>query len=485
MKKVLKFWWIIPLFVALLFCYSTAWVLDTYDSPSFEQILFHITEPIAGTESALLYDFFKQCVLTSVIETVVFSFARVILIKKLKSPKKEKIINGTIFVISIVITIICLYLLGFFEFLARGNQESSFIEDNYVNPRNVQITFPKNKRNLIYIFVESLESSYLSFEEGGLLEENLMPELTTLAKENVSFSGTEKLGGAYQLDGTSWTTSAMIAHTAGIPLKLGKSISNSYKISNFLNGIYNLGDILFFEDYNQTIMFGSDGDFGNRKKYFENHGFYTVSDYYDAIEKGKIPEDYLVWWGYEDSKLFEYAKEEALRLSQEDEPFNLSLLTVNTHHTDGYLEDSCPKRYDSQYENVIACTSFQINEFIEWCEKQEFYENTTIIIAGDHLTMKSGFFKLSLNDNRRVFNTIINPAIEPINTTNRMFSTMDMFPTTLAALGATIEGNRLGLGTNLFSDEKTLIEIYGFEEVNKNISYKSEFYNEKILGLDN
>ena len=34
------------------------------------------------------------------------------------------------------------------------------------------------------------------------------------------------------------------------------------------------------------------------------------------------------------------------------------------------------------------------------------------------------------------------------------FSQFDMFPTTLAALGVKIEGNKLGLGVNLFSLNK-------------------------------
>lgn len=57
-----------------------------------------------------------------------------------------------------------------------------------------------------------------------------------------------------------------------------------------------------------------------------------------------------------------------------------------------------------------------------------------------------------------------------------------MFPTTLASLGVEIEGNRLGLGTNLFSNEKTLIEKYGIKYVNKELAYNSSFYNKEILG---
>lgn len=38
------------------------------------------------------------------------------------------------------------------------------------------------------------------------------------------------------------------------------------------------------------------------------------------------------------------------------------------------------------------------------------------------------------------------------------FNAMDLFPTILASIGASIPGERLGLGTNLFSGERTLQE---------------------------
>ena len=50
-----------------------------------------------------------------------------------------------------------------------------------------------------------------------------------------------------------------------------------------------------------------------------------------------------------------------------------------------------------------------------------------------------------------------------------------MYPTTLAALGVKIEGERLGLGTNLFSDKSTLSEKYGVEYVREEIEKKSSF----------
>ena len=65
---------------------------------------------------------------------------------------------------------------------------------------------------------------------------------------------------------------------------------------------------------------------------------------------------------------------------------------------------------------------------------------------------------------------------------NREFSTLDMFPTTLASLGVKIKGDRLGLGTNLFSGKETLIEKYGYDYVNEEVLKEAEFYNNKLLG---
>lgn len=58
---------------------------------------------------------------------------------------------------------------------------------------------------------------------------------------------------------------------------------------------------------------------------------------------------------------------------------------------------------------------------------------------------------------------------------------MDMFPTILDSIGIKIEGNRLGLGTNLFSEEKTLAELYGYDYLFQELKKKSNFYNKKLL----
>ena len=84
--------------------------------------------------------------------------------------------------------------------------------------------------------------------------------------------------------------------------------------------------------------------------------------------------------------------------------------------------------------------------------------------------------------NRRVYNCFINSAIETSNNKNRKFTSMNMFPTTLAVLCVDIDSDRLGLGTNLYADKKTLAEKYGYEYIEQELSKNSKFYNKDILG---
>ena len=177
------------------------------------------------------------------------------------------------------------------------------------------------------------------------------------------------------------------------------------------------------------------------------------------------------------------AKEKLKTISKQDEPFNFTMLTVDTHFQDGYLCEDCDNKFDEQYKNVIACSSKKVAEFVKWVQEQDFYEDTTIVISGDHLSMQKDFFEIDENSEyeKTVINLFINSFSNTDNTKNRQFSTMDLYPTTLAALGVKIEGERLGLGTNLFSNEKTLLEKYGKEYVDGELRKTSKFYNSNIL----
>jgi len=469
---------IICILLAVAITVSINWLYNSFGNLSINEIVFQLKVPMEGTSTQMVWDFLIKCPWKIILLTAIIAFVLIYLTKKgEKAARISTIASILILILSIIRVVLVTDLSGY---IINQLNKSTFIEEEYIAPENVAIQFPERKRNLIYIFLESMETTYYSKEDGGLSENDLIPEISKLAKQNLNFSNSSNIGGAYTPYGTTWTVAAMTAQTAGVPLKIGVEDNSLSKYSTFLEGAHSIGEILEDNGYQNFLLLGSDATFGGRRNLFTQHGNYEIWDFQSAIEEGKCKEQ--VWWGYEDSKLFEYAKEKIIALSQQDEPFNFTMLTVDTHFQDGYECKDCPRKWDEKYKNVISCSSQKVGEFIEWIKKQEFYENTTIIITGDHLTMQTDFFELEDGHEyeKKVVNLIINPAVEAENIA-REYSTFDLYPTTLAAIGAQIEGDKLALGTNLFSNEQTLIEKYGVEYVDNELKKNSKFYDNNIL----
>lgn len=465
--------------VSTLLCFSITWMFDTWSNLTMDELVYHLTAPMEGTNESMIQDYLTTCVTPAILVLLLM----LILFMGLKN-KRTNMYTG----VMIAGLIVPLIASGSFISHAWSNLDistyvegqgsySRFIDDNYIDPSTTEITFPEQKRNLIYIFLESMETTYADTANGGAFEENAIPDLTKLAQENEDFSGdSTELNGGYAMPGATWTIGAMFAQTSGLPLSISIESNSMDTQDSFFAGAVTLGDILKQEGYSQSLMIGSDAVFGGRQLYFTEHGDYDMLDYNYALKSGMLPEDYRVWWGYEDEKLFGFAEDKLIELSQEGGPFNFSLLTVDTHFEDGYLCPQCPTDFENnQYANVMSCSSRQVAAFISWIQQQSFYENTTIVISGDHPTMDSDFCAdVDESYTRKVYTTYINSAVENQTTDTRNYTTFDNFPTTLASMGVKIDGDRLGLGTNLFSEKPTLTERFGIENTKKEISRKSQ-----------
>ena len=472
-----------------LVCTSILWMFDTWPNLTMQELMFQIQSPINGTNKDIIIDYMISCIFITLI-ILILSIAAVIIFRKRKKVYYPLVI--CILFVSILFDASVVHMtwqrLDIDEYAKNSDTYSSFVDTYYADPSEVELTFPEEKKNLIYIFLESMEITYTDEKSGGAFENNFIPELTNLAVENEDFSGvSDELNGGTALKYGTWTAAALFSQTSGLPLTLPIDGNSMDTQESFLPAVTALGDILEQQGYNQTFMIGSDGEFGGRSLYFSDHGNYNIKDYYYFQSLGKFPSDYWVWWGIEDEKLFEYAKEELVDLASQKEPFNFTMLTVDTHFEDGYVCEECESEYgDNQYANVLSCSSRQVNEFIEWIQAQDFYENTTIVISGDHATMDSDFCE-NIDDDyeRKVYTVYINSSVQPEDSEwRREYSTFDNFPTTLASLGVDIQGNRLGLGTNLFSTEETLTELYGVEYVNEELMKKSELMDELTADID-
>ena len=497
-NKTTKRWiTILSIFLTLLYTVFLALIRYywCYGQVDAEQIFYHTFVSSAGMDFSTVF----TIAIPSLIGCFIFAVVIFYVIKAMlhivsniskngleKSCKKFAFSLGLTSILSLILVLCQLFQsIPILKFAYYQNfTESSFIKDNYVDPKTTKIIFPEQKRNLVYIYLESVENTFLDIDSGGAFDQNLMPEYTKLCQDNINFSNTDKIGGALRTYGITYTTAGIFAQGFGLPLKVGVETSAIHP-NSILPNKYNMFDILNDAGYSQHVVMGSDIDFGGLRELFESHGDMNIYDYQYMVDTGFVDKGYKVFWGVEDEILYDFSKRKLNEISKNDEPFVFVMETVDTHNPNGYVCGLCQNDHDSQYANVVACASRQLEDFMSWSKQQDWYDNTTFVIVGDHLSMKNDFFT---DIDSRYDRTTVNCFVNAINTNentqfvNRQFSSLDMFPTILSAIGFKIEGNRLGLGTNLFSNQKTIFEEYGYSYINQEFKKNSTFYKNLFTG---
>lgn len=454
---------------------SSNWAFSYFGLSAFEQIIFHLKVPLEGTNKQFIFDWIKDCLLFSILPSCILFFF--LYLSHLES-------------FAVYILCLCCFFglinIEFFQYIYHQFSKTNLYQKEFVPfHKSICTRNTKQKKNLIHIYLESMETTYATKESGGNSTDELLPYLTKLTKENINFSNTNKIGGAKVVVGTGWTTGGMVASQAGIPLLFGLDHKFCKDGVPFSPGVTGLSDILNEEGYNQCLMIGSDAKFGGRYAYFKEHGNVDIQDIKALKKENKIPSDYHVFWGFEDDKLFSLAKDKISDLSKEKKPFCFTMLTVDMHHPYGFQSKQCKNKFSDPLSNSIYHTDSLLKDFIEWLKRQDFYKDTVIVIQGDHISMAAKYINKVYDKkyDRRVWNVFINSQAKPVTTKNREFTSMDMFPTILSALGYKLNNSKLGLGTDLFSGKQTLLEKYGFKKLNNELAKNDSFYKEKILNI--
>ena len=485
-NKNIKIKNIILINIISLFFVAALYVNKNLASSNLESVIFYLITDMADSDPKTIYIALIICLpIVILLSIALYAIFFDITLGKYKNNiypfkhfnKYRKIYLTLLLIISFVLL---LQSVKTIEYIIDLNSNSSIIKDNYIPAQKVNIEFPNNKRNLIIISVESLENTLFTQQQRGNWEYEIIKELYDIrnADNAITFN---KNNGMYMLTGASYTTSSLIANASGVPVKVG-TYYNGYKKDHFMNGLYTLGDLLKDNNYNNEVISGAKTSFGGLDNYYQQHGNYNILDSNTLEKKGyKLSKDDYGAWGFNDNYLFNLAKKRLEVLSKKDEPFNLNLITIDTHFVDGYVGNYSETTYDKQYENAYATTSKIINDFINYLKEQPYYENTTIVIVGDHLIMQSNFVNDKMFDNRTIYFCILNSANKEYKE-DRIFTALDTYPTIVSSLGGTIENEQLGLGVNLFSDKKTLAEKYGIKKLDKELKKKSKYYDKIILG---
>ena len=473
---------------------SANWIIRKYGPVSYEQIIFHLNMPFSS-ELRIILSYLQNTVMTGIIISILLwlLFSKKYRIKYTFVEKNRNFVYQHRWGLSIVWFLFCcgyffvrMNLWTMITYRQHKREVSDFYEKNYVLPQKTQIIFPNAKRNLVIIFMESIESTFAQTPKHNYFKADLIPELHKLANENINFSENEYIGGATPIDGTQWTQAGLFAKTCGAPIQLPIREANFFQPkTDFYPNAFCIYDILRLQGYNESFMIGSNGEFGGMDRFVKTHGhqrfldtlYFTrsMSRFSYKLRRKNMP----------DEKLFPLAKKELQMLANKKQPFIFTLMTLDTHFgTQEFSETLCKRKYglDNNLKNVVSCASLQIANFVKWIQVQPFYENTTVILLGDHLMMNDS---LSAKMNRHPLNIFINTAIPAQNPKNRIFTPFDIYPTIIESIGAKINGHRLGLGTSLFADIPTLTEGHiSVKEMDKEVRKSSKLYDWLLYGRE-
>ena len=237
----------IIIFLVMLICsimiIGSTYYRINYPTQEFDEILFYTLNGAEHTSPDIIKNVIKSCIIPVMALTIILMLLTI----KSKQNKFKIIKNYRLIYVVIIFILSLIYTLFAFKiptYLKNKSQETNIYDDYYISGKDINITFPNKKRNLILIVMESMENSVLSKENGGAWEYSIVPELETLALNNINFSNTENLGGGFNTYGATFTAGGLVATTAGIPLitpsLLNGDINSYHGTGNYLSGAYTL-----------------------------------------------------------------------------------------------------------------------------------------------------------------------------------------------------------------------------------------------------
>lgn len=340
--------------------------------------------------------------------------------------------------------------------LADGSElveVNNYVRANQASP-NEELFGKYADRNVILVSMESLQSFVINNEMNG---EVVTPFLNSLTNDPDTY---------YFSD---------FYHQTG----LGKTSDSEFIVENSLFGLgrgavffthgentYNsMAEKLGENGYYTSVMHPNNKSFWNRDRIYQS---FNIDKFYD-IESYTVGEGEAVNWGMKDIPFF---KQSAALMSEMPQPFYTRMITL-TNHYPFYLdeEDKYINEYTSnsgtlnRYFQTVRYMDESIKLFFEDLKQQGLYENSIIVLYGDH-------YGISENHNKAMAMYLNKEEITPYDSAllqsvplfihvpgsndggeiTQAAGQVDLRPTLLHLLG--IETSKdMQLGADLFSEE--------------------------------
>ncbi|HQS37621.1 MAG TPA: sulfatase-like hydrolase/transferase [Methylotenera sp.] len=463
------------------------WIAANFGQPSLEQLLYHAqfgAQGLVDTDIALIKSFFIWCIAIPWLAAVLlvlfeYSIAMFLVYGSshwITKPARRANLRFLKIFYWFISHRAPLYLMisagAFFCFqfsinvFIHNQFGEDYFSEHYLNPALVKIK-PNKPKNLVLIYVESLEDSY---KQAPIFGKNLLASLDEVPGR--SFSSYKSAPGSW------WTIAGITATQCGLPLKtisLHDGNEQGHVIKQFLPNAVCLGDILHQAGYTNVYMGGDGLDFSGKGMFFKNHHYHEVYGRDELKTQLQNPE--LNYWGLYDDDLFKLAKQKLSALHASGKRFNLTITTIDTHGPDGHFSRYCKSIGAQKFEDIVTCTAEQVVDFVAFMQKKNYLKDTNVVIIRDHLAMENPVFaKLHQVKQRLIYNKFIGKQI-PVKNREEILP-FDMLPTILEFIGFDVPGGKLGLGVTGFSNQNLSTKLMNYEEMDANLLNQSDQYLE-------
>lgn len=341
---------------------------------------------------------------------------------------------------------------------ADGNELpeiQNYIKENIRSNEKSKLFGVAKDKNIIFISAESVQSFVINNEMNG---QEITPFLNSLTKDKDTFYFENFY---HQTEQGKTSDSEFLIENSLYPLSRGAVFFTHGQ--NEYNG---LPEILKQENYYSAVFHANSKSFWNRDKMYDSLHY----DHFYGKEAYEVTKENSVGWGLKDKPYFEQSIK---YLQSIEEPFYTKFITLTNHFPfELEEEDKSIDTYDSNsntlnnYFPTVRYTDEAIEEFFDQLKETGLYENSIIIIMGDH-------YGISANHNKAMSQYLEKDEITPYDhvqlqrvpffihipgygkgkVKSEISGQIDVKPTILHMAGIDTE-NDIYFGNDLFHDDR-------------------------------
>jgi lipoteichoic acid synthase len=310
-------------------------------------------------------------------------------------------------------------------------------------------------KNVIFISAESLQTFVINNTVNG---QEITPFLNSLVEDEDTYYFENFY---HQTEQGKTSDSEFVVENSLYPLPRGAVF-----YTHGQNNYHAFPEIIKENGYYSTVFHANNDSFYNRDQMYPSLGF----DYFYDQEAYEVTDDNKIGWGLKDKPFFEQSMKYLQTL---DQPFYAKFITLTNHFPFELSEqDKSIERYDSNsntlnnYFPTVRYMDESIEQFFAQLKEAGIYENSIIVIMGDH-------YGISSNHNKAMSMYLDKEEITPYDhvqlqrvplfihipghgkgeVKSTIAGQIDMKPTLLNLLGIK-EENDIYFGNDLFNENR-------------------------------